>query len=156
MRVGIGYDAHRLVEGRPLVLGGVEIPYRLGLEGWSDADVLLHAIIDAMLGAAAAGDIGEHFPDADPAYRGISSLKLLALTRNVVEDKGFTLSGVDSVVILQEPSLRAHRDRIRECIAEALLLPFDRVSVKAKTSEGMGFTGRGEGIAAYAVVLLEG
>ncbi|MCL4498822.1 MAG: 2-C-methyl-D-erythritol 2,4-cyclodiphosphate synthase [Chloroflexi bacterium] len=155
MRVGIGYDAHRLVAGKPLFLGGVEIPFERGLEGWSDADVLLHAIIDAMLGAAGAGDIGEHFPDTDPAYRGISSLTLLERADGVLAERGLSVAGVDSVLVLEEPKIKPYRDAIRGRIAKTLGLPADRVGVKAKTTEGLGFTGRGEGIAAHAVVLVE-
>ena len=155
MRVGLGFDAHRFVEGRPLILGGVEIPFELGLEGWSDADALLHAIIDGMFGAAGAGDIGERFPDTDPAYREASSLELLGLARAIVEQRGYKVAGVDSVVVLEKPRLSAFRDEMRKRIAERLGISADEVGVKAKTTEGMGFTGRGEGVAAYAVVLLE-
>lgn len=155
MRVGIGYDVHRFVEEKPLILGGVKIPFRCGLEGWSDADVLLHAIIDAMLGASGAGDIGERFPDTDPSFRGASSLVLLRLAKETVEEKGYRVVNVDSVVVLEEPKLRPYRDAMRSKIAENLGIAMTDVGVKAKTSEGLGFPGRGEGVAAYAMVLLE-
>lgn len=155
MRVGIGYDSHRFAKDRPLILGGVEVPYDFGLEGWSDADVLLHAIIDAMLGAAGAGDIGERFPDTDTAYRRASSLDLLAATRSIVEESGLRVSNVDSVVLLEKPELKIYREAMRDSIALVLAISPERVSVKAKTNEGMGFVGRGEGVATYAVVLLE-
>ncbi len=155
MRIGIGFDAHRFVEGRALVLGGVKIPFRYGLEGWSDADVLLHAIIDAMLGASGAGDIGERFPNSDPAYRGASSLDLLRMAKETVGKRGYRVVSVDSVVVLEEPQLRPFRDEMRGRIASVLGISAGDVGVKAKTSEGMGFAGRREGVAAYAVALLE-
>ena len=155
MRVGIGYDAHRLVEGRPLVVGGVAIDHPQGLEGHSDADVLVHAIIDALLGAAALGTIGEHFPDNDPNYEGISSLELLSMTAALVEDHGKTIVNVDSVVIAERPRLQPHLARMARAIAETLGLDQDLVGVKATSPEGLGALGRQEGIAAQAVVLLE-
>lgn len=156
MRIGSGYDAHRLTEGRDLVLGGVKIPYEKGLLGHSDADVLLHAVMDALLGAAALGDIGLHFPDSDDAYKGISSMTLLEKTMEILEDKGYRIVNVDATVIAQAPKLRPYIDRMRENIASALKMKTEDVSVKATTEEGMGFTGTGEGIAASAVCLIEG
>jgi 2-C-methyl-D-erythritol 2,4-cyclodiphosphate synthase len=155
MRVGIGYDAHRLVAGRPLVLGGVEIQSELGLEGHSDADVLVHAIIDALLGAAALGTIGEHFPDTDPLYADISSLELLSMTAAIVEDHGRSIVNVDSVLIAQQPRLLPHLAAMALRISETLGLDQDLVGVKATSPEGLGALGRMEGIAAQAVVLLE-
>ena len=147
MRIGQGYDVHRLTEGRKLILGGVDIPYEKGLLGHSDADVLLHAIMDALLGAAALGDIGQHFPDSDEAYKGISSLSLLKRVGEILAEN-------DSTVIAQRPKLLPYRPGMMENIADALGLERDRVSVKATTEEGLGFTGNGEGIAAQAVCLL--
>lgn len=155
MRVGIGYDAHRLVEGRALVLGGVTVPHSAGLDGHSDADVLVHAVIDALLGAAALGTIGEHFPDHDPKFEDISSLELLSMTAALVEDHGRTIVNVDSVVIAEQPRLQPHLARMAQKIAETLGLDQDLVGVKATSPEGLGALGRGEGIAAQAVVLLE-
>jgi 2-C-methyl-D-erythritol 2,4-cyclodiphosphate synthase len=155
MRVGIGYDAHRLVEGRPLVVGGVTIDHPQGLDGHSDADVLVHAIIDALLGAAALGTIGEHFPDSDPSFANISSLELLSMTAALVEDHGRTIVNVDSVVIAEQPRLQPHLARMARAIAETLGLDQDLVGVKATSPEGLGALGRREGIAAQAVVLLE-
>jgi 2-C-methyl-D-erythritol 2,4-cyclodiphosphate synthase len=155
MRVGIGYDAHRLVGGRRLLLGGVEIPSEQGLDGHSDADVLVHAIIDALLGAAALGTIGEHFPDTDPQYEDVSSLELLSMTAAIVEDHGRTIVNVDSVVIAERPKLQPHLAAMALRIAETLGLDQDLVGVKATSPEGLGALGRGEGIAAQAVVLLE-
>lgn len=154
-RVGIGYDVHRLVAGRKLFLGGVEIPHALGLLGHSDADVLLHAIIDAMLGAASAGDIGQHFPPSDPQYKDISSLVLLERASEIVTARRFRVGNVDATVIAERPMLLPHVPAIRQKLADALQLAIDRVSVKGKSNEGLGFTGRSEGIAAYAVVGLE-
>jgi len=156
MRVGIGYDVHKLVPGRPLVLGGVTIPYHLGLDGHSDADVLVHAVMDALLGAAGAGDIGEHFPDTDPRYRGISSLELLRRVMHHLEAKGWSVVNVDAVVVAQAPKLSPYRDEMRSNLAREMGLPPGRVGIKATTTERLGFTGRGEGIAAQAVALLEG
>ena len=155
MRVGYGYDVHPFASGRPLVLGGVEIPYLLGLLGHSDADVLLHAISDALLGAIAAGDIGRHFPDTDPQYRGIKSTILLRRIAALVQGKGFRIVNVDSTILAQKPHLAEAMPRMVEEIAKTLEIDPDRVNVKATTSEGLGFAGRGEGIAAYAVVLID-
>jgi 2-C-methyl-D-erythritol 2,4-cyclodiphosphate synthase len=154
-KIGIGYDIHRLVEGRRLFLGGLEIPYARGLLGHSDADVLLHAIMDALLGALALGDIGEHFPDSDPRYRGIASLELLKQVLGLVEDRRYRLSHIDSVVIAEEPKLLPFKEGIRQNIADILGLERSSVSLKAKTNEGCGEIGRGQAIACYAVVLLD-
>ena len=155
MRIGTGYDVHKLAEGRKLIIGGVDIPYEKGLLGHSDADVLIHAIMDALLGAAALGDIGLHFPDSDKEYEGISSVELLKKVRRLLLEKGYAISNVDSTIIAQAPKLRPYIDDMRKNIANALLLPIDDVSVKATTEEGLGFTGQGEGIAAEAVCLIE-
>jgi len=155
VRVGIGYDAHRLVEGRALMLGGVKVEHDRGLAGHSDADVLIHAVIDAMLGAAALGTIGEHFPDDDPKYADVSSLELLAMTAALVEDHGRTIVNVDSVVIAQRPRLQPHLAEMALRVAETLGLDRDLVGVKATSPEALGALGREEGIAAQAVVLLE-
>ncbi len=154
-RVGIGYDAHRFEEGRKLVIGGVEIPYHLGLKGHSDADVLIHAICDAILGALSLGDIGELFPDTDEKYRNISSLVLLEKVISLAEKKGFRILNVDTVVIAQEPKLKPYKEEMKNRIAAVMKIEKDRVSVKATTTEGMGFEGRKEGISAQAVVILE-
>ena len=154
MRIGQGYDVHRLVEGRKLMLGGVDIPYEKGLLGHSDADVLLHAISDALLGAAALGDIGAHFPDSDPAYRGADSEELLRAVGDLIRASGYEIGNIDSTVVCQAPKLAPHIPAMRARIAEVLALPVGAVSVKASTEEHMGFTGRGEGIAAHAVCLL--
>lgn len=154
MRVGMGYDVHRLVEGRDLIIGGVKIPYEKGLLGHSDADVLLHAISDALLGAAALGDIGKHFPDTDPAYKGISSVILLEKVGDLLEEKGFLIENIDATIIAQAPKMRPHIDAMRENIAKALKMDVVQVNVKATTEEGLGFTGTGEGISAQAVCLL--
>lgn len=154
MRIGQGYDVHRLTEGRKLILGGVEVPYEKGLLGHSDADVLVHAVMDALLGAAALGDIGEHFPDTDEKYRGISSIRLLEHVRTLLERHGFIVENIDSTIIAQRPKLLAYRPQMARNIAAALGLEPDQVSVKATTEEGLGFTGTGEGIAAQAVCLL--
>ena len=154
MRIGQGYDVHRLVVERPLVLGGIEIPYEKGLLGHSDADVLLHAISDALLGAAALGDIGAHFPDSDPTYQGADSAELLRAVGNLVRGAGYEIGNIDSTVVCQAPKLAPHIGAMRARIAEVLALPVGAVSVKASTEEHMGFTGRGEGIAAHAVCLL--
>lgn len=151
----MGYDVHRLVEGRALIMGGVEIPYEKGLLGHSDADVLLHAIMDALLGAAALGDIGKHFPDTDPAYKGISSLKLLEKVGELLEDNLFFVENIDATIIAQAPKMRPYIDSMRENIAKVLHLQPDQVNVKATTEEGLGFTGTGEGISAQAICLLE-
>lgn len=154
-RVGIGYDAHRFEEGRKLVIGGVEIPYHLGLKGHSDADVLIHAICDAILGALSLGDIGELFPDTDEKYKNISSLVLLEKVISLAEKKGFKILNVDTVVIAQEPKLKPYKEEMKKRIAAVMKIEKDRVSVKATTTEGMGFEGRKEGISAQAVVILE-
>ena len=154
MRVGIGYDIHRFEAGRPLVLGGVEFPGEAGLAGHSDADVLLHAVIDALLGAAGLGDIGQHFPPDDPAYAGASSLDLLSRTRELVHSAGFRVESLDATVIAEKPRLAPHAGTMRERIAGALDIATTRVNVKATTNEGLGAIGRGEGIAAMAVALL--
>jgi 2-C-methyl-D-erythritol 2,4-cyclodiphosphate synthase len=153
--VGIGYDVHRLVPGRKLFLGGIDIPSELGLLGFSDADVLLHAVIDAMLGAAAAGDIGQHFPPGDIRFKDISSLVLLELARDIIAQKSLRVGNVDATVVAERPMLLPHVPAIRQKVADALQLPIERVSVKGKSNEGLGFTGRSEGIAAYAVVALQ-
>lgn len=154
MRVGMGYDVHRLVEGRELVIGGVTIPYEKGLLGHSDADVLLHAISDALLGAAAMGDIGKHFPDSDPAYKGISSLVLLEKVGELLEKDGFLIENVDATIIAQAPKMRPYIDAMREKIADALKLDVRQINVKATTEEGLGFTGNGEGISSQAICML--
>ena len=154
MRIGQGYDVHRLVEGRDLILGGVTVPYEKGLLGHSDADVLVHAVMDALLGAAALGDIGQHFPDTDPAYKGISSIKLLEAVGKLLEEKGYVIENIDATIIAQRPKLAAYRPQMAENIAHALNLPVNRVSVKATTEEGLGFTGTGEGISSQAITLL--
>lgn len=154
MRVGTGYDVHRLTEDRELILGGVKIPYEKGLLGHSDADVLLHAVMDALLGAAALGDIGKHFPDSNPEFKGISSVILLKKVGNLLEGKGFLVENIDATIVAQAPKLRPYIDTMRENIAEALEMDISCVSVKATTEEGLGFTGAGEGIAAQAVCML--
>ena len=155
MRVGMGYDVHKLTENRKLILGGVEIPYEKGLLGHSDADVLLHAIMDALLGAAALGDIGKHFPDTDEKYRGISSIKLLEHVAGLLDEHGFIVENVDATIIAQRPKMRPHIDAMRGNIAKALRVELDQINVKATTEEGLGFTGNGEGISSQAVCLLE-
>ena len=154
MRVGMGYDVHRLVSERDLISGGVKIPYEKGLLGHSDADVLLHAISDALLGAAALGDIGKHFPDTDPAYKGISSLLLLEKVGELLSDKGFLIENIDATIIAQAPKMRPYIDAMRENIAKALQIDVSVVNVKATTEEGLGFTGSGEGISSQAICLL--
>ncbi|WP_022846591.1 MULTISPECIES: 2-C-methyl-D-erythritol 2,4-cyclodiphosphate synthase [unclassified Desulfurobacterium] len=156
LRIGIGYDVHKLVEGRPLIIGGVEIPHEKGLLGHSDADVLLHAICDALLGAAALGDIGKLFPDTDESYKDISSLILLQETVKELFSRGYRVVNIDSVVIAQKPKLAPYINDMREKIASAVEVPVNCVSVKATTTEKLGFEGREEGIAAQAVVLIEG
>ncbi|MGB3868364.1 MAG: 2-C-methyl-D-erythritol 2,4-cyclodiphosphate synthase [Flavobacteriales bacterium] len=155
IRTGFGYDSHRLVTGRPFMLGGVEIPYDKGGLGHSDADVLLHAITDALLGAVALGDIGLHFPDTDPAWKAADSRKLLRHVVQLLREKGWTVGNMDCTVVLEQPKLRPHVDAMRSSIAALLDVDVDAVSVKASTNEKMGFTGRGEGVVAYAVVLVE-
>lgn len=155
MRIGIGFDAHRFTQGRPLILGGVKIPFQLGLQGHSDADVISHAIMDAILGAVSAGDIGKHFPDTDEQYRDISSLVLLSRVANILSERQFTIGNIDCVALLEEPKLSRYREQMQEEIAVTLGIKSDQISIKASTTEGLGFTGRGEGIAAYAVALVE-
>ena len=155
MRIGHGYDVHRLVTGRRLVLGGVEIAYDKGLLGHSDADVLLHAISDALLGAAAMGDIGKHFPDTDEKYRGADSLVLLTRVAELLEERGYKVVNVDSTVLAEAPKLAPHIEKMRENISRALGVDIDAVSVKATTEERLGFTGKGQGIAAHAVCLID-
>lgn len=155
IRVGIGYDVHRLTEGRRLILGGVEIPFEKGLLGHSDADVLLHAITDALFGAAAMGDIGSHFPDTDPRWRGADSLLLLEACGRELAEAGWRVSNIDAVIVAQRPKLLPHVPRMRENIARALGITPEQVSLKGKTEEGLGFTGTGEGMAAHAVCLIE-
>jgi 2-C-methyl-D-erythritol 2,4-cyclodiphosphate synthase len=155
MRIGHGYDVHQLVEGRKLILGGVDIPWEKGLLGHSDADVLLHAISDAILGAVGEGDIGRHFPDTDPRYKGADSLKLLEHVMALAREKGYRLGNVDATIVAQRPKLAPSIPQMRENIARTLAAEADRVNVKATTTEQLGFAGRGEGIAAYAVALLE-
>jgi len=155
MRIGTGYDVHRLVEGRRLVLGGVEVPHTLGLLGHSDADVLLHAICDAMLGAAALGDIGQHFPDRDPQYKDIDSRHLLRHCHDLIRREGYEVGNIDSTLVAQRPKLAAYIPQMRENIARDLELDIRQVSVKATTTEHLGFEGREEGISAQAVVLLK-
>ncbi len=154
MRVGMGYDVHKLTEGRKLIVGGVEIPYEKGLLGHSDADVLLHAVMDALLGAAALGDIGKHFPDTDPAYKGISSIKLLEHVGELLMENCFFIENIDATIIAQAPKMRPYIDAMRENIARALDISIEQVNVKATTEEGLGFTGSGEGISSQAVCLL--
>ena len=154
MRIGQGYDVHKLAEGRDLILGGVKIPYEKGLLGHSDADVLVHAVMDALLGAAALGDIGEHFPDTDPIYKGVSSIELLKRVGELLEEKGYVIENIDATVIAQKPKLLTYRPEMVKNIGEALKLPDGKVNVKATTEEGLGFTGKGEGITSQAIVLL--
>lgn len=155
MRVGMGYDVHRLTEGRDLILGGVNIPYEKGLLGHSDADVLLHAIMDALLGAAALGDIGKHFPDTDPTYKGISSLKLLEHVGRLLEDQLYVIENIDATIIAQRPKMAPYIDAMRKNIADALHIAVEQINVKATTEEGLGFTGSGEGISSQAICALE-
>ncbi len=155
MRVGMGYDVHRLVEERELILGGVKIPYEKGLLGHSDADVLLHAIMDALLGAAALGDIGKHFPDTDPRYKGISSLRLLAHVGELIEEQLYVIGNIDATIIAQKPKMAPHIEQMRVNVARTLHLDVSQVNIKATTEEGLGFTGSGEGISAQAVACLD-
>ena len=155
MRIGMEYDVHRLVEGRKLILCGVEIPYEKGLLGHSDADVALHAIMDALLGAAALGDIGKHFPDTDPAYEGASSMKLLEEVKKLLDEHCFVIENIDATIIAQRPKLLPYMEEMKKNVASALGLTEDRVNIKATTEEGLGFTGSGEGISAQAVCLLQ-
>lgn len=154
MRVGMGYDVHKLVEGRDLILGGVKIPYEKGLLGHSDADVLVHAIMDALLGAAALGDIGRHFPDTDPAYKGADSMELLGHVGKLLEERLYFIENIDATIIAQKPKMAPHIETMRKNIADRLHLSIDQVNVKATTEEGMGFTGEGKGISSQAICML--
>ena len=154
MRVGMGYDVHKLVEGRPLILGGVEIPHTLGLLGHSDADVLVHAIMDALLGAAALGDIGKHFPDTDPQYKGISSVKLLEHVAKLIAEKGYVVENIDATIIAQKPKMRPYITEMEQNIAKALGIDESQINVKATTEEGLGFTGTEQGISSQAICAL--
>lgn len=154
MRIGMGYDVHRLTEGRDLIIGGVKIPYEKGLLGHSDADVLLHAVMDALLGAAALGDIGKHFPDTDPAYKGADSLELLEKVGELLGREHYLIENIDATIIAQAPKMRPYIDRMRENIARVLGLEMNQINVKATTEEGLGFTGNGEGISSQAVCML--
>jgi 2-C-methyl-D-erythritol 2,4-cyclodiphosphate synthase len=155
MQIGIGYDVHSLVAGRRLVLGGVDIPYDKGLDGWSDADVLTHAIIDALLGAVAMGDIGSHFPPGEKQYKDISSLVLLGRVKDMLAEKGWRINNIDATIVAEEPKLSGFIKQMRQKLAETVGADTDRVSVKASTSDGLGFTGRGEGMAAFAMASIE-
>jgi len=155
MLIGFGYDIHRLVEGRRLIMGGVEIPYEKGLEGHSDADVLLHAVCDGLLGAMGEGDIGKHFPNTDPQFRGISSLKLLNIVAAMVAERSLTVENLDTTVIAEQPRIRPYVPQMRTKIAETMNISEGKVNIKATTSEGLGFVGEGRGIVAYAIVLLK-
>ncbi|MDP4145286.1 MAG: 2-C-methyl-D-erythritol 2,4-cyclodiphosphate synthase [Bacillota bacterium] len=155
MRIGMGYDVHRLVENRKLILGGVEIPYEKGLLGHSDADVLLHAIMDSLLGAAALGDIGKHFPDTDERYKGISSIKLLEHVYYLLDKEGYKIVNIDATIIAQRPKMAPHIFTMREHIAKALHIEVNQINVKATTEEGLGFTGTGEGISSQSICLIE-
>jgi 2-C-methyl-D-erythritol 2,4-cyclodiphosphate synthase len=154
VRVGFGYDVHRLVEGRKLILGGVEIPYQFGLLGHSDADVLVHAMMDALLGALALGDIGKHFPDTNPKYKDISSLLLLKEVKNLLQEKGYQINNIDALVVAERPKLAPFIEMMRKNIGEVLDLDLDRINIKATTTEGLGFTGTGEGMAAHVVATI--
>jgi len=154
MRVGMGYDVHKLVEGRDLILGGVKIPHALGLLGHSDADVLLHAIMDALLGAAALGDIGKHFPDTDPQYKGISSIRLLEHVTKLIEEKGYIVENIDATIIAQKPKMRPYIEEMEKNIATALHIDVSQINVKATTEEGLGFTGAEQGISSQAICAL--
>jgi 2-C-methyl-D-erythritol 2,4-cyclodiphosphate synthase len=154
MRVGMGYDVHKLVEGRKLIIGGVDIPYELGLLGHSDADVLLHAIMDSLLGAAALGDIGKHFPDTDEKYKGVSSLKLLEHVGKLLDENNYIIENIDATIIAQKPKMRPYIDEMRKNIADVLKLNINQVNVKATTEEGLGFTGSGEGMSSQAICSL--
>lgn len=154
MRIGMGYDVHRMAEGRKLIVGGVEIPYEKGLLGHSDADVLVHAVMDALLGAAALGDIGSHFPDTDPAYKGVSSLLLLEKVAELLTENCFLIENIDATIIAQAPKMRPYIDRMRSSMAEKLGIAVEQINIKATTEEGLGFTGSGEGISAQAICML--
>lgn len=154
MRIGLGYDVHKLVEGRPLIIGGVNVPHEKGLLGHSDADVLIHAIMDGMLGALALGDIGKHFPDNDEKYKGADSMKLLQCVNELIEEKGYKINNIDSIIIAQSPKMAPHIEQMRKNIANVLNTDIDNISVKATTEEGLGFTGKKEGIASQSICLL--
>ena len=154
MRIGMGYDVHKLVEDRDLILGGVKIPYSLGLLGHSDADVLLHAIMDSLLGAAALGDIGKHFPDSDHRYKGISSIELLKHVGSLLKENNWLIENIDSTIIAQKPKMAPHIENMRKNISEALNINIDQINVKATTEEGLGFTGEGKGISSQSICLL--
>ena len=154
MRIGLGYDVHKLVEGRDLIIGGVNIPYEKGLLGHSDADVLIHAIMDGILGALALGDIGKHFPDTDDKYKGADSMKLLSHVNELIESKGYKIGNIDSIIIAQSPKMAPHIETMRENIAKVLNADIDHISVKATTEEGLGFTGSKEGISSQSICLL--
>lgn len=154
IRVGMGYDVHKLTEGRDLILGGVKIPWDKGLLGHSDADVLIHAVMDALLGAAALGDIGKHFPDTDPAYKGISSILLLKHVGNLLKEHGYIVGNIDATIIAQKPKMAPHIPTMRQNMADALGIEVSQMNVKATTEEGLGFTGKGEGISSQAICLL--
>lgn len=156
MRVGIGYDVHKLTEGRELILGGVTIPHSMGLDGHSDADVVVHAIMDALLGAAALGDIGKHFPDTDQAYKGISSMKLLAHVGELLQQEGYMIENIDATIIAQRPKLRPYIEQMEQNVAQVLNIAKNQVNIKATTEEGLGFTGRQEGISSQAICSLNG
>lgn len=155
MKIGQGYDVHKLIEGRELILGGVHVPFEKGLDGHSDADVLVHAIMDALLGAAALGDIGKLFPDTDEKYKGADSLKLLEVVVTLLKNNGYEIINIDSTIIAQAPKLRPYIDQMRANIAKTIKLDIDQISIKATTEEGLGFTGRGEAIAASAITLVQ-
>lgn len=155
MRIGMGYDVHRLTEGRDLILGGVRIPYEKGLLGHSDADVLVHAVMDALLGAAALGDIGRHFPDTDPEYEGASSIRLLEHVGRLLKEKGYAIGNVDATIVAQRPKMAPYMEEMRDNVAKALGVLPDRINIKATTEEGLGFTGSGEGISSQAIACLE-
>lgn len=154
MRIGIGYDVHRLVEDRKLIIGGVEIPFEKGLLGHSDADVLLHSIMDALLGAAAEGDIGRHFPDTDKQYKGISSIKLLEKVKEILDKDGFNIINIDSIIIAQKPKMAPYIENMRKSISDVLSITIEQINIKATTEEGLGFTGDGNGISAKTICLL--
>ncbi len=155
MRIGMGYDVHKLVEGRPLILGGVKIPYEKGLLGHSDADCLVHAIMDSLLGAAAMGDIGKHFPDTDPAYEGADSIELLKEVRKLLDKESYIIGNIDATIIAQKPKMAPHIPEMRRIVADALMIEEGRVNIKATTEEGLGFTGEGLGISCQSIALLE-
>lgn len=155
VRVGIGYDVHKLTENRKLILGGIEIPYEKGLMGHSDADVLIHAIMDALLGAAAKGDIGKNFPDNDEKYKDISSMILLKRVKDILNEDGYTVVNIDSTIVAQRPKLASYIDSMRKNIAEVLEIEIEQINIKATTEEGLGFTGEGKGISAYAICMLK-